>query len=65
MEVKPSQHIVLNVALNDRDYRMIVPTNAPLGELYDAIHSMLQHITSSAAKATEASKRPEPNAEAS
>ncbi len=65
MQVKPTQNITLSVECNGNAYQLIVPGNAPLGEMYDVLHTMLQHVTQSASKATEASKRPEPNAEAS
>lgn len=57
MEVKPAPCAVIKIEKNDRVYQFLVPADAPLGELYDVMHAMLQHVTKSASQAADKVKR--------
>lgn len=57
MEIKSVGAIVIKIDREERSYQFVIPTNAPLGELYDVCHAVLQHVTKSAVDASERAKR--------
>lgn len=59
MEVKSLSSAVIKVESNDRVYQLVVPQDAPLGELYDVLHAMLKHVADAALSAAEKVKRSE------
>jgi hypothetical protein len=42
---------------NDNVYRFIIPTKAPLGEVYDAVHELLREIVKRANDSVKASEQ--------
>lgn len=59
MEVKSLSSAVIKVEINERVYHLVVPQDAPLGELYDVLHAMLKHVADAAVKASDKVKRAE------
>jgi hypothetical protein len=44
------------VTKNDRKYVLAIPMNAPLGELYDCVHEMLQEVLKQAQASADKAK---------
>lgn len=57
MSIKTTPCAIIEVEMNGRIYQCLVPPQAPLGELYDALHEMLKHIASSAQHAADKVRR--------
>jgi hypothetical protein len=49
-------NVNFQVTKGDRKYTLNIPYNAPLGEVYDACHEMMQEVLSQAQKLAEKAK---------
>ena len=52
------QELLYEITKNERSYKFYLPTNAPLGELYDVVYGLLAEIITEANKASELAKPP-------